>query len=174
MTHAEEQHLQKGSAANLMGDTESDGLGPRAQLKTIADLGRFVEAGDQMNAVIGFFATDDENGIIGRNDTESAYGVFREASTKNKEASFGIVKNKELAAACGIRRFPIVLTFTYDEAAKQYEMRRTQFFDDKTIYINDDKTRMVGLLKKDGEESVKYVDLKPRRSGNKAAAEPEV
>jgi hypothetical protein len=78
------------------------------QLKTIADLGRFVKAGEQMNAVIGFVATDDENGIIGRNDTESAYGVFREASTKHKESSFGIVKDKELAAACGIRRFPIL------------------------------------------------------------------
>lgn len=161
-----------------MDDSTSDSLGPREQIKTMPDLGRFVEAGEQSNAIIGFFAVDEENGIIGRNDTESAYGVFRDSSVKNKEASFGIVKDKAVAAACGVTRFPMVITFTYDEDGKQYEMRRTQFFDDKTIYYSDDKTRMLGLLKKDGEHngeaSFKYVDLKPRRKGAAPSPEPEV
>merc|ERR1711918_247342 len=70
-----------------------------------------------------------------------SYGIFREASTKNKDASFGIVKDKALAAKCGVTRMPLVLTVHYDEDGKQYEMRRTQFFDDMTIYYSDDKTR---------------------------------
>merc|ERR1711918_11225 len=71
--------------------------------------------------------------------------------TKNKDASFGIVKDKALAAKCGIPRLPMVLTFHYDEEGRHYEIRKTQFFEDMTIYYSDDKTRRVGLLKK-GEE----------------------
>merc|ERR1712070_1165432 len=141
----------------------------------MGDLGRFIEAGEQQSAVIGFFAVDEENGIIGRNDTKSNYGVFREASTKNKDASFGIVKDKALAVKCGIPRLPMVLTFHYDEDGKQYEIRKTQFFEDMAIYYSDDKPRRVGLLKKgETEEDFKFVSLAPKRPGKKAAGEPQV
>merc|ERR1711990_937332 len=106
------------------------------------DFGRFVEAGEQQNAIIGFFAVDDGNGIIGRNDTKSSYGIFREASTKNKDASFGIVKDKALAAKCGVTRMPLVLT----------------------VYYSDDKTRRLALIKKGATEAdYKFVGLAPKR-----------
>jgi hypothetical protein len=154
-----------------MSDSEQDGLGPRSVIKTMVDLLRFVDDGDQESAIIGFFEVDEENGILGRDDTKSSYGVFRESSVKNKELSFGIVKNKDLATECGITKLPTVLTFRHDSEGGQYEMRRTQFFDDMTVYFSDDKTRMVGAIKKDTQ---KYVDMRPRRpkpDGNAAERE---
>merc|ERR1711918_303265 len=74
-----------------------------------------------------------------------------------------------------IPRLPMVLTFHYDEDGKQYEIRKTQFFEDMTIYYSDDKTRRVGLLKKgEPDEDFKFISLAPKRPGKKAAAEPQV
>jgi hypothetical protein len=151
--------------ANVMSDSESDGLAPRSVIKTIDDLLRFVEEGEQETAVVGFFSVDEDNGIIGREDEKSSYGVFREASVKNKELSFGIVKDKDLAAECGATKLPTVLTIKHDKDGGQFEMRRTQFFDDMTVYFSDDKARMVGVIKK---ETKKFVDLRPRRPKGQA------
>ena len=79
---------------------------------------------------------------------------------KNKDISFGIIKDPTLAKKCGVTRLPSVLTLRWSEGDGHYEMRRSQFFDDMTIYFSDDKTRRVGLLKKDTQQ---FVDLRPRR-----------
>ena len=79
---------------------------------------------------------------------------------KNKDISFGIIKDPTLAKKCGVTRLPSVLTLRWSEGDGHYEMRHSQFFDDMTIYFSDDKTRRVGLLKKDTQQ---FVDLRPRR-----------
>ena len=58
----------KSDAASL--GAQDDKTGPRAVIKTMEDLFRFVENGEQQSAVIGFFKVDEDNGIIGRDDTK--------------------------------------------------------------------------------------------------------
>ena len=68
VARGEENLGPKSDAASIGG--QDDKTGPRAVIKQMEDLFRFVENGEQQSAVVGFFKVDEENGIIGRDDTK--------------------------------------------------------------------------------------------------------
>jgi len=151
-------------------------MAPRIEIKDIDNLWKFVQDGENGNAVVGMFATDGDNGVIGRNDTKSHYGVFREASTKNKDVPFGILKDIELMARIGVdpKKLPALLQMHLDEDANHIEFRRAQFFEDQSVYFSEDSTRIMSYLKK-GEAGYTVKDMRPKsKNPNAPKQEPLV
>merc|ERR1719213_1201845 len=167
----------KGTAASLMDDSEA-ALAPRIVIGTKNELWSFVKDGENGNAVVGCFNVDEEGGVVGRNDTNSHYGVFRESSVKNKDVPFGIIKDTALMAELGIdqKRLPVMLNMHHDEGASQIEFRKSQFFEDHTVYFSEDRMRVIAYWKKDsltGQYSLK--DMRPKnKNPNAPKKEPLV
>merc|ERR1712216_823185 len=106
-------------------------------------------------------------GVVGRNDTNSHYGVFRESS----------VKNTALMAELGIdqKRLPVMLNMHHDEGASQIEFRKSQFFEDHTVYFSEDRTRVIAYWKKDEKGQYSLKDMRPKnKNPNAPKKEPLV
>jgi len=167
---------EKSQRATLM-DADMSNIAPRIEVKDQKELWSFVKDGENGNAIVGIFAIDAEGGVIGRNDTSSHYGVFRDASTKNKDVPFGIMKDVELIKEIGIdaKRLPVLLQMHLDEDANHIECRKAQFFEDQTVYFSEDKTRVVTYLKKGEDGSFSVKDMRPKGPNpNAAKKEPLV
>ena len=163
------------ASTSLDGGDSTGESAPRDIIKTQDGLWKFAKHGENNNAVFGCFAVDEDGGVLGRNDTKSHYGVFREASLKNKDVPFGIIKDPALINAIGIdnRRLPALITMHLDEDSAQMEFRKTQFFEDHTLYISEDPTRIFAYWKK---QEGKYIlkDMRPKQKNPNAPSQPNV
>ena len=172
------QEGAKKTSINLMDEGDPNApVAPRKTLTTADELWEFATHGDGNNGVFGCFAVDEQGGVVGRNNSDSHYGVFRDASVKNKDVPFGIVKDLDLIRQIGVdeRRLPALITMHLDKERNYMEFRKSQFFEDHTIYFSEDPTRIFAYFKKDSEGKYTLKDMRPKGPNpNAPPAEPSV
>merc|ERR1740138_689692 len=108
--------------------------------------------------------------------TDSFASQLTKNCVKNKDVPFAIIKDVELIKQVGVdeRRLPALITMHLDEEKRLMEFRKSQFFEDNTVYISEDPTRIFAYLKKDGDE-YNLKDMRPKMANpNAPKSQPNV
>lgn len=143
-----------------LGYEEDTGMSARTNIKDESSLHRLVQgidgsggSSEEKEAVVGFFEPDEDGGVKNREDEDSAYQLFRKAALKNPKVPFAKVVDGQLAAKFGVKKLPSIIYMVIPEserAASTVHLRRAQFFDDLTVYKNDDPNRIFGTYEAAG------------------------
>merc|ERR1712072_1211148 len=125
-----------------LGYEEDTGMSARTNIKDESSLHRLVQgidgsggSSEEKEAVVGFFEPDEDGAL------------------KNPKVPFAKVVDGQLAAKFGVKKLPSIIYMVIPEserAASTVHLRRAQFFDDLTVYKNDDPNRIFGTYEAAG------------------------
>jgi len=140
----QEAEPAKSTQADIGSEDDNSNAAQRVNIKDEGSLHRLVRETEENNAIIGFFEKGADGGVKDREEENSAYQLFRKAATKNPKVPFAKVIDADLAASFGVDKLPAIVYMVIPENEQAIHMRRAQFFDDLTMYENDDPNRIFG------------------------------